>query len=329
MAGIGTSAVHTAPTRSAMMRRWIQRTAALAAAVFTLLLGTGPVSADDKMWPREMQTEKGLLTIYQPQPEKFENNVLTGRAAASLVPKGKTAPVFGVFWFTAKVDTDRDAGTAMLRDIVVTNARWPESEKAKEEELSIFLTSLMPKTGVPISLERLRASLSTAELEKKSVEGLKHDPPKIVVVQETAVLLAYDGEPRLMAIPNTEMERVANTAFAVIKDKKTGTFYLTGGKLWYTAKDAMGPWTSIPQPPPEIAKMVPPDTTGTPAPAKPPKVVVATEPTELISTDGPPSWQTLDKGELMYVKNTESKVIREVKTGNVFLLISGRWYTSA
>jgi hypothetical protein len=311
------------------MRHWLHRWGAPAAVLCLLLVGAGAASAADKTWPREMNTEKGLLTIYQPQPEKFEDNILTGRVAASLLPKGKSTPVFGVFWFTARVDTDRDAGTTMLRDIVVTNARWPESEKAKEEEISIFLTGLMPKTGVPISLDRLRASLATVDLEQKSVEGLKHDPPKIVVVNETAVLLAYDGEPRLMAIPNTEMERVANTAFAVIKDKKTGVFYLAGGSLWYTAQDPRGPWTSTAQPPPEIAKMVPADTAGTPPPAKPPKVVVATEPTELVSTDGAPSWQTLDKGDLMYVANTESKVVREVKTGNVFILISGRWYIAA
>src|SRR6185369_9554845 len=31
---------------------------------------------------------------------------------------------------------------------------------------------------------------------------------------------------------------------------------------------------------------------------------------------------------LMYISNTESRVIREVATGSVFVLISGRWYTS-
>ena len=63
----------------------------------------------------------------------------------------------------------------------------------------------MPKTGIPISLERLKASLATAELEKKSIEGLKHDPPKIVVIEESSELLLYDGEPRTLAIQKTEL----------------------------------------------------------------------------------------------------------------------------
>src|SRR5215831_15534297 len=147
--------------------------------------------ADDSTWPRELNTDKGVLTIYQPQPEKFENNVLSGRAAVSLVPKGKTTPVFGVFWFTGRVDTDRDKGTATIRDISVTNVRWPESSKEKEDEAKVFLTSLMPKKEIPISLDRLKASLATAELEQKSVAGLKSDPPKIVVSQEVSELLLY------------------------------------------------------------------------------------------------------------------------------------------
>jgi hypothetical protein len=311
------------------MRRVIRRSVPLAIGLGLSLLWVASAAAADATWPREINTDRGILTIYQPQPEKFENNILEGRAAVSLLSKGKTSPVFGVFWFSGRVDTNRDSSTAVIRDITVTDTRWPESDKAREEETSIFLTSLMPKTGLPISLERLRASLATLDVERKSVEGLKHDPPRIVVVQEAAELLLYDGEPRTMAIPNTEMERVANTAYAVVKDKKSGLYYLSGGKLWYSAKAPKGPWISIAKPPAEIAKLIPPDTSSTPAPAKPPKIVVATEPTELISTDGKPSWQTLGKGDLMYIANTESKVVREVASGKVFVLISGRWYQAS
>ena len=106
------------------MHRMLRRVV-LAAIGLSLVLSFGTASAADKTWPREMSTDKGILTIYQPQPEKFTNNLLQGRAAISLVPKGKTAPVFGVFWFSGRVDTDRDAGTAMLRDITVTESRWP------------------------------------------------------------------------------------------------------------------------------------------------------------------------------------------------------------
>ena len=73
----------------------------------------------DNTWPREVAAEHGTFTVYQPQPEKFAGNLLSGRAAISYLAKGKSKPVFGVFWFDARVDTDREAGTSIIRDVVV------------------------------------------------------------------------------------------------------------------------------------------------------------------------------------------------------------------
>jgi hypothetical protein len=50
-----------------------------------------------------------------------------------------------------------------------------------------------------------------------------------------------------MAIEKTDYEYVANCTFAVIKDKKTGTYYLSGGKIFYSASDPMGPWPRSPR----------------------------------------------------------------------------------
>ena len=159
-----------------------------------ILAMTSGVAVAKENWPREIDTEFGKLTVYQPQPEKFANNLLEGRAAVSVVPRGKTDPVFGVIWFAGKVDADKDNGTAEFRDIRITNARWPESTPEKEKEFTTKMTALFAGKSMPISLERLKASLATVELEQKSVEGLKSDPPKIVVREEPAELLAAAGK---------------------------------------------------------------------------------------------------------------------------------------
>jgi hypothetical protein len=129
-------------------------------------------------------------------------------------------------------------------------------------------------------------------------------------------------------IPDSNLEQIANAPFAVVRDKKSGMWYLSDGKYWYSAKNPKGPWTSISKPPAEIAKLVPPDTSEALKLPKAPKIVVATEPTELISMDGSPAWKPIGKGELLYIGNSETPVIREVATGKIFVLISGRWYTS-
>ena len=141
--------------------------------------------AADKGWPRELDTPKGVLTIYQPQPEKFEDNVLDGRAAISLIPKGKTTPVFGVRLVHGPRRHRPRLGTGdAARHQGDARRAGPRAREAKEADSRSSSPTLMPKTGIPISLERLKASLAAAEKEKKSVEGLKHDPPKIVFTEE-------------------------------------------------------------------------------------------------------------------------------------------------
>jgi hypothetical protein len=293
-----------------------------------VLAANAAAVAPESGWPRRIDTDRGVLTIYQPQPEKLVGNLLQGRAAAS-VAQGKAEPTFGVFWFTSRIDVDTDTDSVVLRDIAVTRVRWPDSEPAEEEDVAAFITGLMPKKSIPVSLERFEASLETAETEQKSLEGLKHDAPTILVVEELAELLVYDGEPRSIPIPKTDLEQVANTAFAVIKDKQSGTYYLCGGTIWYSARDPRGPWTPIASPPPEVAKLVPVGDVSEPMPEKPPSIIVTTQPTELIATDGPPSWRVIGSGDLMYVTNTETPVVRDIVGGDVYVLFSGRWYRAA
>jgi hypothetical protein len=63
-------------------------------------------------------------------------------------------------------------------------------------------------------------------------------------------------------------------------------------------------------------------------PSKPPKVVTATEPTELVVFDGEPDYTPLVEGEILYVSNTANDVLMEVASQQHYLLISGRWYRS-
>ena len=293
-----------------------------------LLVAGVATAADEDNWPRRLDTERGRLTIYQPQPESFEANILRGRAAASIQSGNRSEPTFGVFWFAARVDTDREAGTATLRDITVTDVRWPESTDAEETEVAAFLTGLMPTTSLPISLDKLTASLATAEIERDSLEGLKHDPPQIVVVEELAELLLYDGEPRAMPVRDTEYEQIVNAIFAVIHEKQWARYYLAGGVFWYTATDPKGPWTPVETSmvPSGVRELVPAVEPEGPVPETAPRIIVATEPTELIASDGPPDWQPIGSGELLYIANTETPVLREVATNAVFVLISGRWF---
>jgi len=307
----------------------LSRTALAAFALLVPLLVGPPARAQEVGFPREIPSAEGTVIVYQPQPESLKGNLLTGRAAMSLKLNGKTEPVFGAFWFTARIETDAEADTATARDIRVTKVRWPEARPEEEARFTRVVEGAVPAEGLPISMDRLSASLATAEREQKSLAELKNDPPKLVFEKELAVLLLYDGEPRLAAVENSSYERALNTPLLVVRDKRSRTCYLTSGQLDYTAKDPLGPWQPITQLPADLVQLLPKDDSDSPVPARPPKIVVATEPTELIASDGEPRWKSLTGGALLYVENTETPWLRELATGQVYILISGRWYRSA
>ena len=307
-------------------------TSCLPASLFTLLLITLLFTAMPALaaldWPQEITAEEGTIVVYQPQPETLEGNVLSGRAAVSLAVKDKDDLVFGAMWFSARLDVSGDMAT--VRDFKVTKVTWPDSNDAAEQRFTAIVEGAVPDAGFEISMERLSSSLATAELQQRSLDNLKTDPPEIIFRDTLSVLLLYDGAPKYADIENSPYERVLNTTFAVIREKKSAATYLSSGAFWYQSRDPMGPFAVTQTPPADLVKMLAQanQNSDDDTPASPPAVVVATVPTELIATDGEPDWISLAGGELLYVKNTESPWLRELSTGNMYILISGRWYRS-
>jgi hypothetical protein len=283
----------------------------------------------DPGWPREFATKKGSVVVYQPQAETFKNGILTGRAAMAIKTTGKDEPVFGALWFKGRVNADKDSRTATLTDLDVTKVRWTGATAEQQENFSKLVEAQVPAAGIPISMDRLSASLAVAEREAKSAAELKNDPPRIVFTNELSVLLLYDGEPRMEKIGDSPYERVANTPMLVVRDSRSRKYLLCSGKAWYSAGDPKGPWQPGAKPSNDLLAMLPPDSvTQAPALARPPKIVVATEPTELVVFNGEPEWKPLPDGDLLYATNTETVVTRDLASNNYFVLVSGRWFKS-
>lgn len=118
------------------MNEQCSRHARTEARIFIILTALAvPAVAAAVDWPQEVTADEGTIVVYQPQPESLDGNTLAGRAAMSLELKGADEPIFGAFWFEAKITTDVDEGTALIRDVKVTKVRWPESKDAGEQRL--------------------------------------------------------------------------------------------------------------------------------------------------------------------------------------------------
>jgi hypothetical protein len=311
---------------SGVMTKFGLGRSALVRSMLLLIAMHGATSATAMDWPQEIVADAVTIVVYQPQPDKLKGNVLSARAAMSLEADNLAEPIFGAFWFEAKIDTDRDAGTAMIRDVKVTNVRWPDSRDADEQRFTAIVEAAVPASGFEISLERLTASLESAEIERESLEQIRNDPPIIEFRETLAVLLIYDGEPRYSDVDNSDYERVLNTPFVVVRKKQSDEYWLSSGKFWYSATNPMGPWTPSSSPPRDLTQMVQSAEVDGEQPESPPAIVAASQPTELIVTQGAPDWQSLPGGELLYVQNTETPWLRDLPTGNMYVLLSGRWF---
>ena len=297
----------------------------LAAAVLLALPCQAP--AEDLEWPREFDSSSGSFVIYQPQPEDLEGDILTGRAAFSLKKGEGQNPTYGVLWYTQRIAIDRDSSTVSARSLDITKVRLPGITAAEAARYEKLVEDQAADWDLSGSVEELQAGLAAAEKERASVEGIDNTPPAIRFHERRAILVVYDGDPAFEPIEGSKLQRAGNTPYAVVHDPRSRTYFLNGANLWYRAPDPLGPWASISGPPSAIRAVVPPDTSSSAQlGGPPPEVLTATEPTELIATDGEPRFASLVQDELLYFTNTESDVVLEFDTQDLYVLISGRWF---
>jgi hypothetical protein len=288
---------------------------------FLLLLSTFSAAGD---WPQEVSADGGSIVVYQPQPEALDGNTLTGRAAMSIEIDAQKDIIYGVFWFSSIIETDRGEDVVRISNVQVTKVTWPDSKDTGEQRFTQVAQKALANSVFEASLSSMTSALATSEKIQQSLEAINNDPPLIVFSEKLAVLALFDGEPHFAEVENSPYERALNTALVVVKDTRSKEFYLTSGSLWYQADSALGPWEISSSPPADLVAMIP--KTDDPVPTTIPDIVSATNPTELIVSAGGPEWTSLDGGKLLYVKNTETPWIRDLAGGNMYLQLSGRWF---
>ncbi|MEI6224909.1 MAG: carbohydrate-binding family V/XII, partial [Deltaproteobacteria bacterium] len=295
-------------------------------------------------WPRAIDIGNGSLEIYQPQLEKFEGVKVSGRSAVAWTEKDK-APVFGVIWYVAQVSVDRDARQATVESLQVTKVRFPNITKDQEKQVAAKIEADVPRWDLTVSLDAIQASIAVSQAEKRSSEGLKATPPRMLFSNDPAVLLLYAGKPVEQPIQGSELKRIVNTPMFVVLDPSTRRYYLSGGKSWYEAPAATGPFTPVAAPSPAVKRFFdqnppPPEKASGDAqaqdaekaitdPASPPRILVSTDPAELFVFDGPPKYLPVGTdADLLYAENTQRDVLVYVPTSETYVLASGRWFRS-
>jgi hypothetical protein len=285
-------------------------------------------------WPREIETKNGIVTLYQPQLDSFENDILEGRMAISIQPKDQDM-IFCAAWFKAKMLTDFDERIVALDKMEIVRIHFPDmDDQEKIDKFSRTLEKEIESWNMEMDLDRLIASMDEVEDLKSLSVQLNNDPPDIYFRTFPVTLVSIDGDPILKEIENSGLEYVVNTAFFIVREKGKSQYYISGGKFWYTSEDIIAGWQETSSVPSNIKKLAEdnlpdeePDSISASI-TEAPELIVVTKPSEVITTDGDPDYQSIEGTALLYVKNSESDIIMEIYSQEHYVLLAGRWYHS-
>ncbi len=243
-------------------------------------------------------------------------------------------------FLTARVEADRENRLAHIDSVNIENLVL---EGAKEEEIGNITAAIEKSVSdfqLSMSYDRFIAALNAGDHQAEAESGINNTPPEIIVKNVPSVLVTIDGKAKLRAIENTDLLYVENSAFPIVLDPKTKSYFLNGGQIWYKASAVEGPWTytKTQDVPPYVSetlklsdeqmkaldeKMNSDDQEETI-----PEIVTTFKPAELIVINGKVEYTPLVGAELLYVSNSETPILQMVGSKDIYVLLSGRWFKS-
>ncbi len=292
--------------------------------------------AQSSTWPRTLSTKKAQTVMYQPEIELFDGVSLQARAAVSLKRPSDTAATFGAVWVECAVNVDRDTRMVYIRELKITNARFPETLK-NTDELRTDIAEALKRDQPPIALDQLVTAMDAVKKTNARNENFKNDPPEILIATTPTTLVFIDGDPRWTEIAGSTLERVQNTPHVILRAKGTTSAYLYSTQYWYTASAVTDTWvstTSVSKDMQTIATRIDDElrkNNGGVLPTRPQKpltIVVRTKPSELILFDGEPSYDPIAGTQLMAAKNCSTMVFLDITSQQTFAVLSGRWFAT-
>jgi len=304
----------------------------------TPVAGAQPLEVSDH-WPRQLELPDAAATVFQPQVESWNGNALSFRIAVGLKTPAASDEIFGVVWGSARTEVDRVTRHVTLEDMALTRSSFPTLPDNGAGYLAELALELPRTRG--ISLDRLEASLAATRAEgATSTVSVKNDVPRILVATSPAILLPIEGAPVIRAVAGTAFERVLNTRAFFVREVGGSLWYVHVYDGWLASPALAGPYAAaatVPAALDPLARDLAEQglvelLDGGNADPKPtlasgaPQLWVSEQPAELVVYRGDAAFEPIAGTGLRVASNTLSDVIQVAKSGETYLLISGRWY---
>jgi hypothetical protein len=291
--------------------------------------------AADRGWPRGYSLpSEAQIVLFQPQIASWENQKqLVAYAAVSHVAKGEQKPALGTIKFATDTEVSLEQRLVKFSKIKIVETNFQTLSKEQTQEMVSELEKNIPEEDRVITLDRVLAYVDKSTLNPKNVDGLKSDPPRLILTQSPSILVNFDGEPIWSPIKDNELKFAVNTNWDIFQHGPTGLYYLRYDNSWFRATDLNGYWSGAGKLPDSFNKLPDDDnwkdvSANLPGAVikRPPKVYVSTDPTELIVINGEPEYVPVPNTGLLWIKNSESDLFRLGKDGPLFYLVAGRWF---
>jgi uncharacterized membrane protein YgcG len=302
---------------------------------------------NEDQWPRNIHSEKYNFKMYQPQVDSWDGFTLQAHAAVAVVKDAAEKNLsYGVMNFKVNTITDKGTRFVSFDNWKIESVSFPAEPELKQAYLEA-VSAAVPQVKT-MSLDRLEADLDTLPDQPKAQPGeLNNTAPKIIFSYTPAILVYIDGQPVFSPVKGTNLSRVVNTGVLLLKDQQ-GSYYLHVFDGYMKAGDINGPWQAAGSKVPDdvtkaqktlndsmsvdlIEGETDPDTKSKPSlsKGKAPAIYVALTPAELIVTDGEPNYQPITGTNLLYASNTTANIFKDLSDQKTYILISGRWFSSA
>ena len=166
----------------------------------------------ESRWPRTFASGADTFTIYPPQVDKWDENLIDLYCAVELKSGKESAAKYGVVWFQARTEVAKVNRLVTLDQAKISKVKFPVAQD-KEAELTVLLFVV----GVRIRLQSIDAN---------------NDPPKVIIASKPSLQVLIDGMPQMREVPGTKLLKVINTRSIILYEADKQIYFLayrTGG----------------------------------------------------------------------------------------------------
>ena len=126
-------------------------------------------------WPRTADVNGATISIYQPQLNSWNGNLLDAYAAVKIKVSGSDVTNYGVIWFTARTEVDKVNRVVTVNDFALTKQNFPTLANNGSAYAAAFKGAMPWTENMP--LDELETALATTSVDAEQHRvAVNNDP---------------------------------------------------------------------------------------------------------------------------------------------------------